>query len=97
MDFTMDDSIREAIRSVSSKFDPSYWREVYRAGRFPEEYWSSLAHAGLFGILIEKKWGGLEKGVLDLSLAVEETAERYSGIASYLYLRSTCLTAPRCS
>ena len=92
LDFTIDDSIRETIRSVSSKFDSSYWREVYRAGRFPEEYWSSLARAGLFGILIEKKWGGLEKGVLDLSLAVEETAERYSGIASYLYLSGSLVS-----
>ncbi len=80
------------MRKVSSKFDPHYWREVYMSERFPDEYWNDLAASGLFGTLIEKKWGGMEKSLLDLTLATQETAERYAGIASYLYL-SGCLVS----
>lgn len=92
LDFNFDRSIVEKIRAVSSKLDPSYWRQIYREEKFPEEYWKSLADAGLFGLLIGTKYGGQGKSLLDLTLAVEETAERYAGIASYLYL-SGCLVS----
>ncbi len=92
LNLKFDDSIRKEINAVSSRFDPAYWRSVYQRKEFPVEYWGSLAKSGLFGILIEKKWGGLEKGLLDLALAVEETSERYAGIASYLYLSGSLVS-----
>ena len=92
MDYTFDDSIIEAIHKVSAKFDPPYWREIYSKKSFPEEYWNAIASSGLFGILIEKKYGGTEKGLVDLSLATAETAEFYAGIASYLYLSGSLVS-----
>ncbi len=92
MDFTFDRSIQEKIRSVSSKCDLEYWRQVDQEGKFPTEYWNCLAESGLFGVLIEQKWGGMERGLLDLALAVEETSERYAGLGSYLFL-SGCLVS----
>ena len=82
----MDETMRKEMAAVSPRFQPSYWREVYREKKFPEEYWEALSSSGLFGMLIEKRWGGLEKTPLDLALAVEETAERFAGLGSYLFL-----------
>ena len=92
MDYIQDETMRKEMARVSSRFDPSYWRAIYRENRFPDEYWEALSSSGLFGMLIEKRWGGLEKTPLDLALAVEETAERYAGLASYLYLSGSLVS-----
>ncbi len=92
LDFVFDNSAKEEIAKPSSKFEPSYWRQISQEKRFPEEYWDAISRSGLFGMIIEKKYGGLERGILDLILAVQETAERYAGLASYLFL-SGCLVS----
>ncbi len=92
MDFTYDRSIVEKVRAVSSRFDEKYWREVYRKQEFPHEYWNGVAKAELFGLVISKQYGGMEKTLVDLAIGTAETAERYSGIASYLFL-SGCLVS----
>ena len=84
LDFSIDYSITDKIQQVSSRFDLSYWRGIDSERQFPHEYWNSLANAGLFGIIVEKRWQGMEKGILDLYLAIEETSERFSGLGSYL-------------
>ena len=84
MDFTYDKSIVEKVRAVSSRFDEKYWREVYRKQEFPHEYWNGVAEADLFGLVIPQRYGGMEKTLVDLAIGTAETAERYSGIASYL-------------
>ncbi|HEV2225586.1 MAG TPA: acyl-CoA dehydrogenase family protein [Nitrososphaerales archaeon] len=86
MDLAYDDSGVALMRDVSSEFDVSYWRDVSKEHRFPSEYRKAIAKSGLFGILVEKRWGGMERGLVDLALATQETAERYAGIGSYLYL-----------
>ncbi len=78
------------IEAVSSKFDKKYWREIYKNKDFPHEYWKAIAHSGLFGLLVDEEFGGSGKNILDVSLATEETAERYAGLGSYLFL-SGCL------
>ncbi|HKW05503.1 MAG TPA: acyl-CoA dehydrogenase family protein [Nitrososphaerales archaeon] len=87
-----DSSIKEEMSAVSSKFDQSYWRQVCEEKLFPDEYWNALSKSGLFGIMIEKKFGGMERGLVDLSIAVEETAENFAGIASYLYLSGSLVS-----
>lgn len=84
MNLAVDESSVLRVREVSSKFDTAYWREVCQKGTFPSEYWGALAKADLFGILLGKEWGGMEKGLVDLALATQETAERYAGLGSYL-------------
>ncbi|HZW56632.1 MAG TPA: acyl-CoA dehydrogenase family protein [Nitrososphaerales archaeon] len=91
-DFTFDDSFRQRVAKVSGRFDSNYWRSIYREKRFPDEYWSALSADGLFGTVIEKKWGGLGRNLLDLAVGVEETAERYAGLASYLYLSGSLVS-----
>ena len=86
LDFTLDYAIAKRMNKVSGKFDDSYWREISGSQEFPDRYWDALAREGLFGILIEKKYGGMERGLVDLCLATKETAEHYAGLGSYLYL-----------
>jgi acyl-CoA dehydrogenase len=86
LDFAYDESVVALMRKVSSEFDVSYWRDVSKEHRFPTEYRKAIAETGLFGILVEKRWGGMEKGLVDLALATQETAERFAGLGSYLYL-----------
>lgn len=87
-----DSSIKDEMRAISSKFDQSYWRQVCKEKLFPAEYWDAISKSGLYGIMIEKKYGGMERGLVDLSLAVEETAENFAGIASYLYLSGSLVS-----
>jgi acyl-CoA dehydrogenase len=92
LDLRFDESAKNLIANISSKFDPVYWRDIYRSKKFPNEYWQAIARSGLFGILLAKKWGGMERKFSDFVLAVEETAERYAGIASYLFLSGSLVT-----
>ena len=80
------------VEAVSSEFDKKYWREICRKTEFPNEYWDAISKAGLFGLVIEEKWGGMGRSLLDLALGTQETAERYSGLGSYLFL-SGCLVS----
>jgi len=92
MDFKYDKSVVEKVRAVSSKFDEKYWRDVYGKHEFPHEYWDAIADAGLFGLVISQEYGGWGKSLLDLAIGTAETAERFSGIGSYLFL-SGCLVS----
>jgi acyl-CoA dehydrogenase len=85
LDFAVDESTVRTMREVTSKFDLSYWRDVCRRRAFPSEYWRAIGKAGLFGILLGKEWGGMEKGLVDLALTTEETARHYAGLGSYLF------------
>ena len=86
LDFDIDTTSKEEVSKVSSRFDQVYWRQVCAEKRFPEEYWKAFADAGFFGFLIDKKWGGKGKGLVDFSQAIEETSERFAGLGSYLFL-----------
>lgn len=92
MDFTFDRSIIDRIRTVSSKFDQVYWREISKKKEFPSEYWEALARDSLLGLVVPNEYGGMGRSLLDLVLATSETAERYAGIGSYLFL-SGCLVS----
>lgn len=92
LDFKFDKSIQDQIRTISSEFDLEYWKKVDHEKRFPSEYWDSLARNGLFGILIDEKYGGMNKGILDLTLAVLETSRHYAGLGSYLYLSGSLVS-----
>jgi len=92
LDYVFDRSVIERVRAISSKFDVVYWREICRKKEFPHAYWDSLARDGLLGLVVPEEYGGLGKTLLDLVIGTEETAERYEGIGSYLFL-SGCLVA----
>jgi acyl-CoA dehydrogenase len=92
LDFNLDDWITKKMNGVSRKFDDAYWREISRSRKFPDKYWDALAGEGLFGVLIENKYGGIERGLVDLCLATKESAEHYAGLGSYLYLSGSLVS-----
>jgi len=81
------------MRDISSKFDVSYWREICRLESYPSEYWDALAKGGLFGLAMDRKWGGMGKTFFDICLATEETAETFSGIGSYVFIAGSTISS----
>jgi acyl-CoA dehydrogenase len=92
MEFDYDTSVIAKVGAISSKFDTLYWQDIYKKSEFPTEYWDAISKAGLFGLLVDEKFGGGGKTLLDLALGTQETAERFAGLGSYLFL-SGCLVS----
>ena len=49
----------ETARRVGEKFDLPYWREKDEKKEFPLEMWKAICDAGLCGITIPTKYGGV--------------------------------------
>jgi acyl-CoA dehydrogenase len=50
--------IRDAVRSVCSKFPDEYWAEKDTAAEFPWEFFNAMADAGWIGIALPEEYGG---------------------------------------
>jgi len=75
MDFGRTDeqeSIRSAVRALCARFPDEYWRELDRAGEYPERFVRSLTEAGWLGALIPTEYGGAGLGLADAALIIEE-------------------------
>lgn len=83
MNFELDED-QQALRrfglELAGRTEDRYWQEVDLEYRFPAEFWASLAENGLLGIALPEEFGGLGKGLLDLTLAVEGIAEGGAGM-----------------
>tara|TARA_B100000686_G_scaffold352936_1_gene456589 strand:- start:191 stop:1357 length:1167 start_codon:yes stop_codon:yes gene_type:complete len=66
--------IRESVRKLCSGFSDDYWEEHDRFGRFPDDYFKSMAEAGWLGIAIPEKYGGAGKGLQEAAIVLEEVA-----------------------
>ena len=75
MDFGRTDeqeSIRSAVRALCARFPDEYWRELDRAGEYPERFVRALTEAGWLGALIPTEYGGAGLGLADAALIIEE-------------------------
>src|SRR5207247_10003869 len=75
MDFGRTDeqeSIRSAVRALCAQFPDEYWRELDRAGEYPERVVRPLTEAGWLGALIPTEYGGAGLGLADAALIIEE-------------------------
>ena len=75
MDFARTDeqeSIRSAVRSLCAQFPDEYWRELDRAGEYPERFVRALTDAGWLGALIPAEYGGAGLGIAEAALIIEE-------------------------
>jgi len=78
MDFGLTENQRELqndTRELAAEYDDAYWREVRTDRRFPDEFYGSLADAGLLGIAVPKEYGGEGHGISELVLALESLGE----------------------
>ncbi|MCC7250726.1 acyl-CoA dehydrogenase family protein [Hyphomicrobium sp.] len=90
MNFDLDESqqeLRTFALELAGRTEDRYWQAVDEEYRFPAEFWNSLTEQGLLGIALPEEFGGLGKGLLDLTVAVEGVAEGGGGMeAGSLFL-----------
>src|SRR5690242_21851674 len=61
MDFALSanqESIRDAIGKICSRFDDAYWLNKHKEGGYPADFHRALADAGWLGICIPEEYGG---------------------------------------
>jgi alkylation response protein AidB-like acyl-CoA dehydrogenase len=92
MDFLTPDEhrqLREAVRSIGSRFGHEYFLEHARAGTKLDELWRVLAEQGFIGANIPEVYGGGGQGLSEIAIVTEELAA--CGIPILLMLVSPAL------
>ncbi len=72
--------IQQTAREIGEKHIKPKRQEYDEKGIFPWDIVKILAEKKLYAINIDKKYGGLELGVLELTLAIEEVCRACGGI-----------------
>src|SRR6266550_1841205 len=65
-------AIREAIRKICAAFPDAYWRDVDKAGSYPQGFVDALTASGYLAALIPEQYGGSGLGVTEASIILEE-------------------------
>src|SRR2546429_9441143 len=66
MDFALSanqESIRDAVAKICSRFDDAYWLKKDKEGGYPADFHRALADAGWLGICIPEEYGGSGLGI----------------------------------
>lgn len=80
--FTADqDSIREAVSDVCSRFSDEYWLARDQKGGFPDEFYRAMAEAGWLGICIPEQYGGSGLGVTEAAIMMQAIAQSGAGMS----------------
>lgn len=84
MDFALSqqqESIRDAILKICSRFDDAYWLEKDRIGGFPHEFYGAMAQAGWLGICIPEEFGGAGLGIMEAAIMMRAISESGAGMS----------------
>ena len=84
MDFALSqqqESIRDAILKICSRFDDAYWLEKDRTGGFPHEFYGAMAQAGWLGICIPEEFGGAGLGIMEAAIMMRAISESGAGMS----------------
>ena len=65
-------AIREAIRKICAGFPDSYWRDIDKAGEYPQAFVDALTASGYLGALIPEEYGGAGLGITEAGIILEE-------------------------
>ena len=65
-------AIREAVRGLCRDFPDTYWREVDKQERYPQEFVAALTASGYLAALIPEEYGGAGLGITEASIILEE-------------------------
>lgn len=76
------ESIRETIARICSRFDDQYWFERDHDGRFPEAFYQALAGDGWLGMCISEQYGGAGLGVTEAALMMQTIAQSGGGMSA---------------
>jgi alkylation response protein AidB-like acyl-CoA dehydrogenase len=74
--------IKDLARQIAEEKIVPVREELDETEEFPWEIMNVLAQSDLFGLFIAEEYGGLGKGCLELSLAVEELSRACLGVAT---------------
>jgi acyl-CoA dehydrogenase len=66
--------VREAVRSLCSKFPAEYWEQHDREHEYARDFVEAFAAAGFLGILIPEQYGGGGGTIAEFCAALEEVA-----------------------
>ena len=84
MDFALSDnqqSIRDAIAKICTRFDDAYWLKKDKEGGFPQDFHKAMADAGWLGICIPEEYGGSGLGITDAAIMMRAVAESGAGMS----------------
>jgi acyl-CoA dehydrogenase len=73
MDTTLThEDLKNGVRQVCEQFPDSYWRELDRERRYPEEFVRAMTEKRYLAALIPEKYGGLGMDLAQASIILEE-------------------------
>jgi acyl-CoA dehydrogenase len=84
MDFALSanqESIRDAIGKICSRFDDAYWLKKDKEGGYPADFHRALADAGWLGICIPEEYGGSGLGITDAAIMMRTISESGAGMS----------------
>ena len=84
MDFALNEnqqSIRDTIEKICSRFDDAYWLKKDKEGGFPIEFHKAIADAGYLGICIPEEYGGSGLGITDAAIMMRAISESGAGMS----------------
>ena len=72
LDATVHEDLRQGVRQVCEQFPDSYWRELDRERKYPEEFVRAMTEARYLAALIPEDYGGLGMNIAQASIILEE-------------------------
>jgi acyl-CoA dehydrogenase len=69
------ETIREAVAKICTRFDADYWLARDEDGVFPHDFHAALAEAGWLGIAMPPEYGGAGLGITEAALMMQTIAE----------------------
>src|SRR6266545_921197 len=84
MDFALSanqESIRDAVAKICSRFDEAYWLKKDKEGGYPADFHRALADAGWLGICIPEEYGGSGLGITDAAIMMRTISESGAGMS----------------
>jgi len=73
--------IRDATAKLCAGFGDAYWLERDREGRFPEEFYASVAQGGWLGIAMPEAYGGAGLGIAEAAVMMQAVAQSGAGFS----------------
>ena len=91
MDFTLSEdqqTIRDAVTDLASRFDDDYWLKHDLDHEFPAEFYAAMADGGWLAITTPEEYGGHGFGITEASLILEAVSASGGGMnaASSIHL-----------
>jgi acyl-CoA dehydrogenase len=74
-------SVRRAVDKICVRFDDDYWLERDHDGKFPEDFYRSVAADGWLGVCIPEAYGGSGLGVSEAAVMMETIAASGAGFS----------------